>query len=307
MSTNIPAGVWPTMITPFTDDNRLDLDALAQMIDWYIRHEVAGLFAVCQSSEMFYLSLEERIELSRQCVTLAGGRVPVIASGHISDKLEDQIVELNAIAETGVRAVVLISNRLAAEEQGDDIWKNRCEAILKALPESLPLGVYECPYPYKRLMNPELLRWCNNTGRFVFLKDTCCDPEQIRARQAAVQGTPFGLFNANSATLLETLEFGLAGYSGIMANMHPELYVWLCDNWQREPEQAAELQDFLGFASAIEGPLYPRNAKYYQQLEGIPIGLHTRRESLELGPADRRLVEQFRALSLRMRDRYVTL
>lgn len=38
------------------------------------------------------------------------------------------------------------------------------------------------------------------------------------------------LYNANSATLLETLSLGIDGYCGGMANFHPALYDWLLDN-----------------------------------------------------------------------------
>ena len=96
---------------------------------------------------------------------------------------------------------------------------------------------------------------------------------------------------------------GLAGYSGVMANYHPELYVWLCENWQSKPESARELQAFVGLCSGVEGRHYPRNAKYYQRLEGIPISQRTRRPADHLGPADRRLVEQFRELSILYRER----
>jgi 4-hydroxy-tetrahydrodipicolinate synthase len=295
------------MITPFTNDDRLDFDALAAMIEWYAAHRVDGLFAVCQSSEMFLLSLEERVQLARRCVELAGDGLPVIASGHVSDDFADQVAELRAMAETGARAVVLITNRLAGREENDDVWRRRCEELLAELPDSVPLGLYECPYPYKRVVTPQLLRWCADSGRFVFLKDTCCDPQMIRAKQEVIAGRPFGIYNANAATLLETLRFGIAGYSGVMANYHPELYVWLCRNWSSQSQAAERLQEFLGLASAIEGPQYPRNAKYYQSLEGIPIGQHTRRPASTLGPADRRLVEQLRAVSLRTRNEYLTV
>ena len=43
----------------------------------------------CQSSEIFFLSLEERIEVAKFVVERAAGRVPVVASGHISDSIED--------------------------------------------------------------------------------------------------------------------------------------------------------------------------------------------------------------------------
>ncbi len=31
-----------------------------------------------------------------------------------------------------------------------------------------------------------------------------------------------------------------AGYSGVMANFHPDLYVWLCKNYKKQPEKAQE-------------------------------------------------------------------
>ncbi|GJM75481.1 hypothetical protein HMSSN036_76970 [Paenibacillus macerans] len=70
------------------------------------------------------------------------------------------------MAGTGIDALVLITNRLAREEEGDDVWKRNLERLLKELPEQIPLGFYECPYPYKRLISPELLRWSAGTGRF---------------------------------------------------------------------------------------------------------------------------------------------
>lgn len=83
------------------------------------------------------------------------------------------------------------------------------------------------------------------------------------------EGTPLKLYNANSATLLETLRQGGAGFSGVMANFHPRLYTWLCENWDKEPEKAEALQGFLTMCSYIENRLYPVNAKYYLKQQGI--------------------------------------
>ena len=81
--------LWPVMITPFTHDGKIDYDSLLRLINWYEDRGATGLFAACQSSEIFYLSLEERVELVRFVVQHA--RIPVIASGHVSDDLADQI------------------------------------------------------------------------------------------------------------------------------------------------------------------------------------------------------------------------
>jgi 4-hydroxy-tetrahydrodipicolinate synthase len=297
--TTIADGVWPTMITPFTDANTLDLSALESLVAWYLDRGVDGLFAVCQSSEMFYLSLEERVRLARAVVEFAAGRVGVVASGQISEALEAQVEEVSRIAETGVDAVVLVTNRFAQADEDDAAWIGNVERFLDHIPQEIALGWYECPYPYKRLFSPATLRWCIDSGRFIFLKDTCCDLDTIAARQAMMQGTSFKLYNANAATLLASLQLGVAGYSSVMANFHPELYAWLCRNWRRAPEQAQELQAFLGVASLMGGQVYPVNAKYYLQLEGVPIALECRTRRADELRSDHKLqVEQLRTLSL---------
>ncbi|NHN31381.1 dihydrodipicolinate synthase family protein [Paenibacillus agricola] len=296
LKNSIVDGVWPTMVTPFTEANEIDYKALGNLIDWYIDRGVHGLFAVCQSSEMFMLSLEERVELTTFVKKHAAGRVPVIASGHVSDSLEGQIEEIKEISAVGIEAFVMVSNRLAAQDESDDIWKQNAEAILAAVPD-ISFGIYECPYPYKRLMSPELLAWCASTGRFLFLKDTCCNLEQIQAKLQAVSGSPLKIFNANSATLLESLKIGAAGFSGIMANFHPELYAWLLNNWQSDPEQAAMLQNYIGISSMVEHQLYPVNAKYYLQEQGLGFTLQCRVKDANLFDAkDRLIMQQLRGL-----------
>lgn len=290
----IPDGVWPTMITPFTKENKVDYHALEEMVEWYIGQNVAGLFAVCQSSEMTYLSLKERVDIAKFVKKQTAGRVNVIASGHISDNLEMQIKELNEMAETGVDAVVLVSSRIAKKEESDDIWKKNLELILKNVPEDMVYGFYECPAPYKRLISPELLKWCGETGKFGFLKDTSCDVANMQAKLNAISGTELKIFNANSATLLDTLKIGVAGFSGIMANFHPDLYAWLVINWKKEPQKAEKIMNFLGFASTGSQP-YPVSAKYHMKLEGIHIDLTTRsRNANELNELHKLAIKQLR-------------
>lgn len=227
MTKEFPNGVYPVMLTPFTENNEVDYEALGKLVDWYIEKGVNGLFADCQSSEMFFLSLEERVKIGEFVKKHADGRVPVVTSGHISDSLEDQAKELTAIAGTGADAVILLTNRLAKENESDEVWLENLKKLLEMIPKDVPLGFYECPYPYKRIISPELLKWCADTGRFYFIKDTSCDIENMKAKLEVIKGTNLKLFNANTSTLLETLELGASGYSGVMANFHPELYVKL--------------------------------------------------------------------------------
>ncbi|MDO3412461.1 dihydrodipicolinate synthase family protein [Saccharibacillus sp. CPCC 101409] len=263
------SGIWPTMLTPFVRGGQVDWSSLERLVEWYIAQGAHGLFAVCQSSEMFRLTLEERVGIASFVRQKARGRVPVIASGHTGGSFGEQVGELRAMASTGVDALVLITNRLAEQGESEAKAIDRLQRLLDELPADLPLGFYECPFPYKRLLSDELLSFSVETGRFRFIKDTCCDADTIRRRLKLLEGTGVKLFNANSATLLDSLRSGAAGYSGVMANFHPSLYVRLWNEYESDPAGAELLAAFLTTASLIEKQSYPANAKYNLLLEGI--------------------------------------
>ena len=60
----IAKGVYPVMITPFTADNQVDWEAVDQIVEFYAKLGCDGIFAVCQSSEMFFLTEDEREQLA---------------------------------------------------------------------------------------------------------------------------------------------------------------------------------------------------------------------------------------------------
>ena len=95
------------------------------------------MFAVCQSSEMQHLTLAERTGIARFVKEGSRGRVTVIASGHISEDINDQIDELKAMQDTGVDAVVMISSRIVRKDEDDEAWKRNAERILTEIPLSL--------------------------------------------------------------------------------------------------------------------------------------------------------------------------
>ena len=275
--------VWPTMLTPFNAEGDIDVDGLGRLVEWYLDRGVDGLFAVCLSSEMFHLRPEERRTIARLVVETVAGRVPVAAGALAGDgstamagdgsttadtpALAD---EVRALRDAGAAVVVLLTNRLAAPEESDDVWRSRAERLLDTVPD-IPLGLYECPSPYRRSVSTDLLAWCARTGRFVFFKDTCCDVARLRERLDVLRGTALRLYNANTETLLASLHAGAAGFSGIMANFHPELYVWLTRHWRDEPERAERLHRWLTQADAIGSVGYPGSAKRLLRYRGLDL------------------------------------
>ncbi|MFV9106295.1 dihydrodipicolinate synthase family protein [Serratia fonticola] len=261
-------GIWPVMLTPFSERREIDWGSLEKLVDWYLDAGVHGLFAACQSSEMFFLSDGEARQLVRFIVEKVDGRVPVVASGHTASGISQQQEQLNAMCETGIDGQILISNRLTLAGEPDSQVLASLQQLTAALPKEIDLGIYECPYPFKRLLSDEVVAWCASSGRYTFIKDTCCSLPVIERRLSLSQGSRLHLANANSQTLLASLQAGCQAYSGVMANFHPALYVWLFEHWRAEPEKAAQLADYLSTAALVENLDYPVCAKFYQQQIG---------------------------------------
>lgn len=78
--------------------------------------------------------------------------------------------------KTHVDAVVVIVANMAKKDEDNAAWKRNVQALLD-LTGDIPLGLYECPVPYHRLLDAETLQWCAETGRFLFHKDTCCNTD----------------------------------------------------------------------------------------------------------------------------------
>lgn len=274
-------GAYPTMITPYLPDGSVDYAAVRALTNWYFLQGCNGIFASCQSSEISYLSLTDRVNIAKTVVEenhrltdAYPQRAPmtIVASGHISYDFEEQVTELNAMAKTGIDALVLISNRMDISNTSDEAWIADTERLLARLPEPMPLGIYECPLPYKRLMSDKMLQYCAGTGRFAIMKDTCCDAALINHRIQLIGEAPLKIFNANAQTLLQTLHGGAAGYCGIMCNFHPKIIAWLCQNYKTEPQKADLVQAFLGTAAFTETLAYPATAKYHlKELEALPL------------------------------------
>lgn len=269
-------GIVPVMITPFTKAGEIDYAGLERLIEWYIANGADSLFAVCQSSEMQFLSIAERAALGQFVVKQAAGRVPVVVSGHISDDPYSQLEELTVAADSGADGVVLVTNHLDPKNRGTETFRGNLQWLLDRLPKDLPLGLYECPAPYRRLLSDDELRFCIDSGRFVLLKDVSCDLDTVKRRVAMTAGTPFAILNANAAIAWDAMKAGSRGFNGVFTNFHPDLYKWLYTSGSQHPQLADEVANFLVLAALAEAFGYPVLAKMYHQRIGTFASIKSR-------------------------------
>ena len=281
------------MLTPFRPDGKIDFPAYRKLLEYYIAEGVAGLFAVCLSSELYQLTPSERLELAREAVAVSSGRVPVVACGYLGNTEAEKLQSVFDMAALGMDAVVIPVCLLVPQEAGDEALFAAFETLLAQTAE-IRLGIYECPLPYHRLIPPQLLgRMAHLAGeRLAFLKDTCCDPAAIAGKLRACAGTSLRLYNANLTTCLESLKLGAAGYSGTSANFYPGLLAELCRCFRDDPERARELQQFFNLVQRHVEFKYPRSAKLFLRECGVPLSSFCRFACEEL---DRDQMVQLRA------------
>jgi 4-hydroxy-tetrahydrodipicolinate synthase len=273
-------GFIPVMLTPFKDNGAIDYDVLTELTELYLQAGAKGMFANCLSSEMFELTEDERIQLIKHVIKVVNGKVPVVATGTFGGPISQQAEFVKKVSDTGTDAVIVITSLLAAENEPDELFNQRVFELFDKT-ESLPLGFYECPVPYKRLLSPQQLAQFVDTGRIIYHKDTCLDLKQIKEKLKAGTNFPaFGLYDAYMGHAVASLRAGSAGLSCIQGNYFPELIVWLCDNYANEALSAEvdKVQQFLIDNMDVMHNVYPIVSKYWLQKRGLNISTFTRRD-----------------------------
>ena len=269
------------MLTPFNDDGSIDFKGLEELTEFYLESGASGLFANCLSSEMFELTDKERLDLVANVVKITNGRVSIVATGTFGETLQKQADFIKKLYDLGIDAVIGITCLLVGENEPDEILASNIYKLLE-LTDSIPMGFYECPVPYKRIMPAKLLGELVATGRVNYYKDTSLDIENVRSKLGAVNGHEFGLYDAYMVHAVESLKAGSQGLSCIQGNYFPELIVWLCRNYNN-PDKEHEIQlvqNFLTENMDIMHRVYPTLPKYYLQSRGLNISSFTRREGI---------------------------
>lgn len=284
----------PVMITPFDLKADIDLDVVNVLIDFYLHAGVKGIFANCLSSEMFSISEAERLQLTWHIVRYVNGRVPVVATGSFGLTLEDKADFTKKIYDTGINAVILVSGHFAKLEERDDILLKNFDKMF-SLTGDIPLGIYECPAPYKRVLSAAVFTRLLEADRLVYHKDTSITPQNVKAKLDALKQAPNRLefYDAHTPNAMFSMQNGALGMSSISGNFYPEIMVWMTENANNpdRQEDVKWLQQELAAVDPMIHIAYPMSAKYFLQKRGLPVRTISRAYALHLTPGQKQEVD----------------
>ena len=78
-------GSFVPLITPFNQQGAVDYKILEEFVTWHIASGSDGIICSATTGEGTCLSERERTQVTKVCVQIAGGRIPILASTGTSD------------------------------------------------------------------------------------------------------------------------------------------------------------------------------------------------------------------------------
>ena len=211
-------GIFPALITPFDESERIDEKALRRLLSFLIDKGVQGFYACGSTSEAFLLTTEERKRLLEIVLDETRGRVPVIC--HIGAISTAQAVDFGKHAvKAGAAAVSAIPPfyyKFSLEE-----LKAHYLEILKEV--DLPLIPYNFPTQSGVTIGIDNFGEVLRNDKVIGVKHTSSDFFSLDRMKNC--GKKLVLFNGFDEMFLAGLAMGADGAIGSTYNFMPERFL----------------------------------------------------------------------------------
>eukprot|EP00038_Savillea_parva_P008744 m.178884 g.178884 ORF g.178884 m.178884 type:complete len:318 (+) comp14645_c0_seq1:59-1012(+) len=249
-------GPAPALVTPFTDDDKVNTDAIPPMVEYFIGSGVKGLYLCGSTGSGIAMTKAERMEMTEATCKAVAKRVPVIVM--VGACPVEEAVELAvhakkcgaaAISATVPGAYAWLKNEEVKPDLGVAI------AYFKTV-----AGATDLPFwPYwlggsLASSAPEFLEAMNNVPNFKGMKYTTPDMytfQQIRFLSEKA-GTPLNLVTGADEMFICGCVMKSDGGIGSTYNLMPKLFVKLYDTFHAgDTAKAMELQEQINQVIAL--------------------------------------------------------
>lgn len=224
------AGVWCPVVTCFTDEDELDLEAQTKYFVHLAKSGLTGLVAMGTNSEAMLLTREERAQLIRAARKAVGPDFPIMAGvGAHSTK---QTLELARDAATaGANYLLVLPPAYFGKATSMTTVKRFFSEV--AAKSSLPVVIYNFPgvcngvdidsETITAIVRESANADSNGISNIVGVKLTCGSVGKITRLAAQHSPDTFSTFGGQSDFLIGGLAAGSAGCIAAFANVFPKL------------------------------------------------------------------------------------
>lgn len=218
-------GIYAALVTPFTNDNKVNYDQLQKLVRHLIARGIDGFYVCGSTAEAFLLSVEERKRILEAVVEANGGERGVIC--HVGAISTDTAVELARHAErTGADAVSAISPFYYKFTENEII--GYYDDIMDAT--ELPMFIYNFPNFSGFSLTEETLNRMRRHRNLAGVKFTSSD--MFLLERIKTNNPDLVVWNGFDEMLAAGLMMGADGGIGSTYNAIPELIHKVYDSFQ---------------------------------------------------------------------------
>ncbi len=210
------------LVTPMSDDGRVDYDALKRLIDWHVAEGTDCIGVVGTTGESPTVSMEENCEVIRVAVQHAAGRVPVMAGTGANSTAE--AIELTRFAKSVGADCHLSVVPYYNKPSQEGIYRH-FKAIAEAV--DLPMVLYNVPSRTVADMQPETALRLAQVPGVIGIKEATGD---IARAGWLVKQAPksFAVYSGDDSTAVALMLLGGRGNVSVTANVAPRRMHEMC-------------------------------------------------------------------------------
>ncbi|HCO68885.1 MAG TPA: 4-hydroxy-tetrahydrodipicolinate synthase [Dysgonomonas sp.] len=210
-------GFGVALITPFKDDESIDYDALARLVDYQIQNNTDYLVVLGTTAETPTLSEEEKKQVVEVVVNRVNGRIPIVlgVGGNNTNAVVKQLKESNFDGIDAILSVTPYYNKPSQE----GLYQHY-KAIAEASP--LPVVLYNVPGRTGVNMSAETtLRLAKEFDNIVAVKEASGDMTQM---DDIIKRKPenFEVISGDDGVTFPLITLGAVGVISVIGNALPK-------------------------------------------------------------------------------------
>lgn len=256
------------LVTPFTKDNKVNFDKLAELIEYHIENKTDAIVSCGTTGEATTMSDEEILSVLEFTVKKVNGRIPVIAGTGSNNTMHS--VELSLKAEAlGVDGLLIITPYYnKANKSG---LKKHFITIAESV--NIPIILYNVPGRTCMNISPALIAELAQVPNIVAVKEASGDLGQV-AEIASLVPEDFAIYSGNDDSIVPLLSLGGHGVISVLANVCPKETHDLVEKYlEGDVEGSRKIQlDLDALIAALFIEVNPIPVKTAMNLLGFEVG-----------------------------------
>jgi len=252
MKNTVFTGVATAIITPL-NENGIDFDKFAKLIDWQIEEGINAIVVCGTTGESSTLTDEEHRAAIKFAVDHIAGRVPVIAGTGSNDAA--YAIDLTKYAcEAGADAMLVVTPYYNKATQNGLI--QLFTAIADA--STKPIILYNVPSRTGVNIAPSTCKALAEHPNICAIKEASGNISQI-AEIASLVGDKMDIYSGNDDQIVPIMSLGGKGVISVLSNVMPKKSVEICDSFfAGDVEKSRKIQlELLPLINALFSEVNP--------------------------------------------------